>query len=156
MGEGGNVYRVLVGKPEENRPRGRLRRRSEDGIKVDLREIGLGGGLDSPGSGQGSLAGCCECGDEPSGPDTTELVSQLHLHRSVFITGLIHKFHYSSPSKKVSVKNTVTYLCTRTLLNKHEQWTVCPPHTFSVRCNTNWELVVSLEPTYEHLSDRIS
>jgi hypothetical protein len=43
---------------------------------MDLREIGLRGcGLDSTGSGQGSVAGCCECGDEPSGSCATELVS---------------------------------------------------------------------------------
>jgi hypothetical protein len=38
MGEGRNAYRVLVGKPEGNRPLGRPRRRWEDGIKMDLRE----------------------------------------------------------------------------------------------------------------------
>jgi hypothetical protein len=43
MGEGRNVYRVLVGKPEGKRPLGRPRRRCEDGIKMDLREIGCGG-----------------------------------------------------------------------------------------------------------------
>jgi hypothetical protein len=44
MGEGRNVYRVLVGKPEgKKRPLGNPRRRWEDGIKVDLREIGWGG-----------------------------------------------------------------------------------------------------------------
>jgi hypothetical protein len=42
MGEGRNVYRVLVGKPEGKRPLGRRRRRWEDGIKMDLREIGWG------------------------------------------------------------------------------------------------------------------
>jgi hypothetical protein len=31
--------------------------------------------VDSPGSGQGPVAGCCECGDEPSGSGATELVS---------------------------------------------------------------------------------
>jgi hypothetical protein len=52
MGEGRNVYRVLVGKPEGKRPLERPRRRWEDGIKMDLREIGLGGcGVDSTGSG---------------------------------------------------------------------------------------------------------
>jgi hypothetical protein len=41
--EGGrNVYRVLVGKPEGKRPRGRPRRRWQDGIKMDHREIGWG------------------------------------------------------------------------------------------------------------------
>jgi hypothetical protein len=33
--------------------------------------------VDSPGSGQGPLVGCCECGDEPSGSGATELVSLL-------------------------------------------------------------------------------
>jgi hypothetical protein len=50
MGEGRNEYRVLVGKPEGKRPLGRPRRRWEDGIKMDLREIGWGG-VDSAGSG---------------------------------------------------------------------------------------------------------
>jgi hypothetical protein len=40
MGEERNVYRVLVGKPEGKRPLERPRRRREDGIKMDLREIG--------------------------------------------------------------------------------------------------------------------
>jgi hypothetical protein len=40
MGEGRNVYRVLVGKPEGKRQLERARRRWEDGIKMDLREIG--------------------------------------------------------------------------------------------------------------------
>jgi hypothetical protein len=51
MGEGRNVYRVLVGKPEGKRQLGRPRRRWEDGIKMDLREIGWVCGVDSPGSG---------------------------------------------------------------------------------------------------------
>jgi hypothetical protein len=37
-----NVYKVLVGKPEGRRPLGRPRRRWEDGIRMDLREIGRG------------------------------------------------------------------------------------------------------------------
>jgi hypothetical protein len=41
MGEERKVYRVLVGKPEGKRQLGRLRRRWEDGIRMDLREIGL-------------------------------------------------------------------------------------------------------------------
>jgi hypothetical protein len=76
MEEERKVYKVLVGKPEGKRPFGRPRRRWEDGIRMDLREIGLGGcGLYSTGSGQGPVAGCCECGDEPSGSCATELVS---------------------------------------------------------------------------------
>jgi hypothetical protein len=39
MGEGSGVYRVLVGRPEGKRPLGRPRRRWEDIIKLDLREI---------------------------------------------------------------------------------------------------------------------
>jgi hypothetical protein len=42
MGEGRHVYRLLVGKPEGKRPLERLRHRWEDGIKMDLREIGWG------------------------------------------------------------------------------------------------------------------
>jgi hypothetical protein len=42
MGEGRNVYRVLVGKPEGKRPVERPRRGWEDGIKMYLREIGWG------------------------------------------------------------------------------------------------------------------
>jgi hypothetical protein len=41
MGEKRNVYRLLVGKPEEERPLGRPRRRWIDNIKMDLLEIGL-------------------------------------------------------------------------------------------------------------------
>ena len=44
MGEGRVVHRVLVGKPEGKRPLGRSRRRWEDNIKMDLREVGGGGG----------------------------------------------------------------------------------------------------------------
>jgi hypothetical protein len=43
MGEDRKVYKVLVGKPEGRRPFGRPRRRWEDGVRMDLREIGLGG-----------------------------------------------------------------------------------------------------------------
>jgi hypothetical protein len=43
MGEGRGAYRVLVGRPEGNRPLGRPRRRWEDNIKMDLGEIGIDG-----------------------------------------------------------------------------------------------------------------
>ena len=36
------MYRVLVGKSEGKRPLGRLRRRWEDNIKMDLQEVGCG------------------------------------------------------------------------------------------------------------------
>jgi hypothetical protein len=52
MREGRGVYRVLIGRPEGKRPLGRPRRRWEDNIKPDLREIVIDGGeLDSAGSG---------------------------------------------------------------------------------------------------------
>jgi hypothetical protein len=40
MEEERKLYRVLVVKPEGKRPVGRPRRRWEDGIRMDLREIG--------------------------------------------------------------------------------------------------------------------
>jgi hypothetical protein len=40
IGEERKVYRVLVGKPEGKRSLGRPRRRWEDEIRMDLREIG--------------------------------------------------------------------------------------------------------------------
>jgi hypothetical protein len=42
-GEDRGVYRVLVGKPEGKRPLGRPRRRWEDNIEMDLREVECGG-----------------------------------------------------------------------------------------------------------------
>ena len=44
MREDRGVHRVLVGKPEGKRPLGRPRRRWEDNIKMDLREVGGGRG----------------------------------------------------------------------------------------------------------------
>jgi hypothetical protein len=44
MEEVRGVYKVLVGKPEGKRPLGRLRRRLEDNIKMDLQELGRGFG----------------------------------------------------------------------------------------------------------------
>jgi hypothetical protein len=79
MGEERKVYKVLVGKPEGKRPLGRPRRRWEDGIRMDLKRLDWGFGLDSTGPGQEPVAGCCECGDEPSGSCATELVSYFIL-----------------------------------------------------------------------------
>jgi len=45
-GYGGEERRIegfFVGKPEGNRPLGRLRRRWEDNIKMDLQEVRCGG-----------------------------------------------------------------------------------------------------------------
>jgi hypothetical protein len=46
MGEGRNVYRVLMGKPEGKISLVIPRRRWEDGIKMDLRGISWGGGVE--------------------------------------------------------------------------------------------------------------
>jgi hypothetical protein len=43
MGKGRGVYRVLVGRTEAKRPLGRPRRRWEDNIKLNLREVGIDG-----------------------------------------------------------------------------------------------------------------
>jgi hypothetical protein len=43
MGEGRDVYRVLVGKPEGKRPLGRTRHRWEDNIKMDPQKVGCRG-----------------------------------------------------------------------------------------------------------------
>jgi hypothetical protein len=42
MEEERDVYRILMGKPEGKIPLGRPRRKWEDGIRMDLREIGWG------------------------------------------------------------------------------------------------------------------
>jgi hypothetical protein len=76
MGEERNVYKVLVEKPEGKRPLGRPRRRWNMVSEWILGRLAWGGcGLDSTGSGQGPVAGCCQRGDEPSGSCATELVS---------------------------------------------------------------------------------
>jgi hypothetical protein len=51
MGEGRNVYRVLVDKPEGKRPLVRPRRRWEDGLKWTLGRLVGGCGVAAPGSG---------------------------------------------------------------------------------------------------------
>jgi len=43
IGKRKGVYRILVGEPERKRPIGRHRRRWEDNIKMDLKEIRLEG-----------------------------------------------------------------------------------------------------------------
>jgi hypothetical protein len=42
MGEVRGAYNILVGRPEGRKPLGRPRRRWEDNIKMDLRDIGCG------------------------------------------------------------------------------------------------------------------
>ena len=50
MVERKGAYRVLVGKPEGKRPLGRHSRKWEDNIKMYLRKVGWGHGLESSGS----------------------------------------------------------------------------------------------------------
>jgi hypothetical protein len=50
MGEERGVHRVLVGKPEGQRPLGKPRQRWEDTLKRDRQKV-RGGGLDGVGSG---------------------------------------------------------------------------------------------------------
>jgi hypothetical protein len=69
-----NVYKVLMGKPEGKRPLERSRCKREDGIRMDLREIGWGS-VDWIQLAQDRDRGSCEYGDEPSGSGATDLVS---------------------------------------------------------------------------------
>jgi hypothetical protein len=43
FGKKRNAYRILVGKLEGKKPLGRRRRKREDKVKINLREIGWGG-----------------------------------------------------------------------------------------------------------------
>jgi hypothetical protein len=43
LGEGRDMHRILVGKPEGKRPPGRPRRRWEENIMTDLQEVGCWG-----------------------------------------------------------------------------------------------------------------
>jgi hypothetical protein len=63
--------KVFVEKPEGERPLGRPRHRWEDGIRMNLREIGWGGGGYS---------------DDPAGSGVTELVSS---EESYFVFNIV-------------------------------------------------------------------
>jgi hypothetical protein len=67
MGEVRGAYNILVRRPEGRRPLGRPRRRWEDNIKMDLREIGFGD-VDWIHWAQDSYRwNTCEHDNEPSG-----------------------------------------------------------------------------------------
>jgi hypothetical protein len=78
MGEERKVYKVLV---ESQKERDHLEDQGvggKMGSEWILGRSAWGGcGLDSTVSGQGPMAGCCECGDEPSGSCATELVKTI-------------------------------------------------------------------------------
>jgi hypothetical protein len=61
-----NAYRILVGKPEGKRPLERTRRRWDDNILIDLREIGWGG-MDwiDLAQDRGKVEGSCDHGRVP-------------------------------------------------------------------------------------------
>jgi hypothetical protein len=65
-GDRRGAYRILVGKPEERRRLGRLRRRREEIIEMELQEKGEGHGPDRCDSGRGQMAGSYECGNKLS------------------------------------------------------------------------------------------
>jgi hypothetical protein len=67
MGEKRGIYRIFVGKPEGQRPLGRLRHSWEDNIKMDLQEVGCEGmDLIERAQDTEQVEGSCECGNEPS------------------------------------------------------------------------------------------
>ena len=45
MEEGRSAFKIITGKPTGKRPLGRLRRRWEDNIRMDLEEIGINAGI---------------------------------------------------------------------------------------------------------------
>ena len=61
------AYRVLVARPERKIPLGRSRRRSEDNIKMDLREVGCDPGDWTDLAQNSPLVGLCKGGNEPPG-----------------------------------------------------------------------------------------
>jgi hypothetical protein len=66
--EGRKAHRILVGKPEGNRPPGRHVHRWENNIQMDLKETGWGGtDWIDPAQNIGPVEGSCEHGNETSG-----------------------------------------------------------------------------------------
>jgi hypothetical protein len=91
--------------------------------------------LDSTGSGQGPVAGCCECGDEPSGSCATELVSKVGV-----------SYAYSLNRKKM---NSVRYItvniyeikCSQNIfiiLRDYKNEQIQPPH-YALPLSTLWK-----------------
>jgi hypothetical protein len=79
MGVKKRAYRILVGKPEGNRPMGRPTRRWLDNIKMDLSEVGWDG-MDWIDLAQERLEeASCEHGNGPSGSiKCWEVLEWLH------------------------------------------------------------------------------
>jgi hypothetical protein len=70
-----SLIQSFGGKARRRKPLGRPRRRWEDRIRMDLREVGWGCRVDPVGLRQGPVTGSCEYGDEPLGSGATDLVS---------------------------------------------------------------------------------
>lgn len=60
---------------------------------MDLGEIDWWCGVDSIGSEQGSAAVCCECGDEPLGFGTIQLVIDITSGVLKMLYGVFNSFH---------------------------------------------------------------
>jgi hypothetical protein len=75
MGEERKVYKVLGESPREGDHLEDQGISGKMGSEWILGRLAWGCGLDSTVSGQGPVADCCQCGDEPSGSCATELVS---------------------------------------------------------------------------------
>jgi hypothetical protein len=67
MGYRRGAYRVLVGKPEGNRPLGRPRRRWEDNIKTNIQEVEWAAWNGINWLRIGQVAGSCKRSNEPEG-----------------------------------------------------------------------------------------
>jgi hypothetical protein len=67
------VYRVLLGEPEGKSPLGRLRRRWEFNIKMDLQEVGCEGMDLIELAQKGDRT--CEYGNDPSGSIKMRVIS---------------------------------------------------------------------------------
>jgi len=66
MDDTGNAYKILIEKTEGKEPPQRYRRRWEDNIRNDLREMRWDG-MHASGSEHRSVVGFCEYGNETSG-----------------------------------------------------------------------------------------
>jgi hypothetical protein len=91
-------YCLNITIPEGKRPLGRPRRRWEDGIRMDLREIGVGG-VDwiRLAQDRDRWRAVVECGDEPSGSCATEFVNYtLNLGKYTLTSISTKRVHYLS------------------------------------------------------------
>jgi hypothetical protein len=74
--------------------------------------LAWGGGLDSTGSGQGPVAGCCECGDEPSGSCATELVGVRICGHRMALGQAFLQVHLFSPVNIITPwRSMLNFMC---------------------------------------------